>query len=467
LGNGACETVAGTFGIIDSSEMNHQITCSVDQIEEIERIASSTTAGIWRIKRAKIVLGALEGRSVARLVLDVRVGPDSIKRCLDRFAREGLTFFNEPERKPSPREASVERMLAFLEKPPLAGSRQWDEVTVRYIGQDFSAGAVKSVRDLIGSNPQFTRAEIARQVCLMFGLYQSNGKLKITAASIILKRMGMDNLIVLPAPSRSPKSGRKARTKRSRTDIIVPEPREDMQLGTGDLRHLQFVPVKTKRDFYLWNVLVKRYHYIPSCKLWGAQMKYVVYGGRDSLPFGRTTDEEGNGASKKRLRPDPEIDRKTPDLEMPRGRHLLAVLGFGAASWRLASRDKYIGWTDEQRARNPKFVVNNVRFLILPWIKSHNLASRILGGIARQLPIDWEARYHYKPVLLETFVQLNNFRGTCYRAANWIQVGTTRGYGLDKEGKRNAEVKAILVHPLHRKFRRILCNPYHSPHEEK
>jgi hypothetical protein len=123
-----------------------------------------------------------------------------------------------------------------------------------------------------------------------------------------------------------------------------------------------------------------------------------------------------------------------------------------------SSRDAFIGWTDEQRMANLRYVVSNARFLILPWIRCHNLASRILGGAARRLPGDWEARYHYRPVLLETFVQLDRFAGTCYTAANWIQLGTTSGYSLyDTAAKKRVPTKALFVYPLSRRFRKILC----------
>jgi len=113
----------------------------------------------------------------------------------------------------------------------------------------------------------------------------------------------------------------------------------------------------------------------------------------------------------------------------------------------------------DSRLPNLRYVVSNARFLILPWIKLPNLASRILGGIVRRLPRDWEDRYHYRPVLLETFVQLDRFTGTCYKAANWIRLGTTDGYSLyGKKQKKQVPSKAVFVYPLTRKFRDILCS---------
>jgi hypothetical protein len=170
----------------------------------------------------------------------------------------------------------------------------------------------------------------------------------------------------------------------------------------------------------LYNELVERYHYLGYKPLTGAQMRYLVFGG----------------------------DR------------LLAVLGLGAAAWKVAPRERFIGWDPDQRARNLHLVVNNSRFLILPWITSRNLASRILSGIARRLPQDWRQRYGYSPVLLETFVQQDRFQGTCYRASNWIHVGLTQGRGkLDRKFQRPLPVKHIFLYPLQRNFRLQLCSP--------
>jgi hypothetical protein len=433
-------------------ETDHQITCSRKEVEKIEKIARSRTAGIWRIKRAKIIMGTLERKTVDRLVLDVRVPPRSIEKCQEKYAKEGLKYFEKPDRRPTQREAAVERMLAFLEEPPHPGSRQWNSLAVHYIGRDFTARQIRKIRDLIASNQEYSRTEIAHQVCLMFGLYQYDGKPKKTAAGGILKRMDMDNIITLPPVSYV------ARKKRVRIEKTIPEePSEKTILHSCDLEFLQFIPVRTQKDSYLWNDLLDRHHYINSHRLFGAQMRYLVYGGKRPLyPTMRPGDS--NKAPRRSSRQRLSRNWKKLDPDTPRCNHLLAILGFGASAWRMSSRDEYIGWTDEQRAVNLNLVVGNVRFLILPWIESRNLASRILGGITRQLPLDWEARYGFRPVLLETFVQLDRFRGTCYRAANWIQVGTTQGYSLyGKEHKKSVPAKAIFVYPLHRNFRQVLC----------
>ena len=125
----------------------------------------------------------------------------------------------------------------------------------------------------------------------------------------------------------------------------------------------------------------------------------------------------------------------------------------------MAARDQWIGWNVEQRTRNLQLIVNNSRFLVLPWVRIQGLASKILAHNARQLPIDWERRYGYRPWLLETLVDAQRFRGTCYRAANWIHAGQTSGRGrMDREHKTHGQaVKDIYLYPLARNTRQRLC----------
>jgi hypothetical protein len=136
----------------------------------------------------------------------------------------------------------------------------------------------------------------------------------------------------------------------------------------------------------------------------------------------------------------------------------VALLGFGASAWKTQPRDQDIGWTSEQRRRNLHLIVNNARFLIVPWVHCKNLASRILAMITRRLSDDWHARYAYRPVLLETFVEKPRFAGTCYKAANWQYLGDTQGRGKLDTLHRNAQpIKSIWIYPLRSDFRTHLC----------
>jgi len=124
----------------------------------------------------------------------------------------------------------------------------------------------------------------------------------------------------------------------------------------------------------------------------------------------------------------------------------------------MAARDRWIGWSAAQRARNLPFIVNNARFLILPWVQVQGLASKILAHGARQLPDDWERHYGYRPLLLETLVEEERFRGTCYRAANWIALGRTQGRGrMDRDHQAAGRPKLVFVYPLVRQVQQELC----------
>jgi len=169
----------------------------------------------------------------------------------------------------------------------------------------------------------------------------------------------------------------------------------------------------------LWNELIARYHYLGYRPLSGAQMRYLVWSAQGQL---------------------------------------LAALGFGACAWQVQPRDRHIGWNDHQRRAGLHRIVNNARFLILPWVQCGGLASRILSGILKPLRADWRGRYGYEPVLLETFVEIPRFTGTSYRAANWLRLGQTQGRGkVEKQHRQIGPLKDIWVYPLHRDFRKTLC----------
>ena len=139
---------------------------------------------------------------------------------------------------------------------------------------------------------------------------------------------------------------------------------------------------------------------------------------------------------------------------------VLACLLWSSPAWRMAARDSWIGWDDGERGRNLQLIVNNSRFLILPWVRVKGLASKILGACARQLPVDWERLYGYRPLLLETLVDGARFKGTCYRAANWIHLGQTSGRGrMDRKHAAHGEaVKDLYVYPLCRHVeQRLRC----------
>jgi hypothetical protein len=284
----------------------------------------------------------------------------------------------------------------------------------RYCGRLFSENDIQFIRNLIHSQPEANRAELSRQVCRSLQWVRPDGRLKDMSCRVTMIRMQKDGLIRLPEPLRKNGNGR------HQPEITrASDPQAPICLGAGQLGPLTFRSVESRKDSVLYNELIHRYHYLGYKPLTGAQKRYMVFAGSQ----------------------------------------LLAVLGFGASAWKVADRDRFIGWSREQRKRNLQFVVNNARYLILPWVNCHNLASHILSIAAKRLPDDWQQQYGLRPLLLETFVYKDRFNATCYRAANWIHVGQTTGRGKLGRSKRGAlPIKHIFLYPLHPNFRNILSN---------
>jgi len=284
----------------------------------------------------------------------------------------------------------------------------------RYCGRDFSEPELEQIRKTIASDERLNRVKISRRVCELFGWYKRDGGLKEMSCRVALLRMEHDGLICLPPPQK----GNGNRTAKVRISSAS-DPQSEVRVGAGALGALRLEMVVKGATSQLWNELIERYHYLGHKPLPGAQLRYFVFSGS----------------------------------------RLLAALGFGASAWSVADRDCYIGWTAKQRKDNLYLIVNNARFLILPWIKSQNLASKILSLACKQIRDDWQARYNYSPVLLETFVEVDRFAGTCYKAANWTQVGITQGRGkLEKSKQGKLPKKYILLYPLVRDFKEQLCN---------
>lgn len=280
----------------------------------------------------------------------------------------------------------------------------------RYSGRDFSDQELMQIRELIAGNPMSTRAELSRLTCELLHWHKIDGGLKAMSCRVAMLRMQSDGLIELPAATGKRPQSRIELTPNTAPEAVIEQP-------VNDLMALQLCPVVSSTQSRLWNEYIQRYHYLGYKTLPGAQLRYFVSSGE----------------------------------------RFVALLGFGASAWQTAPRDDYIGWDHDQRKRNLQLIVNNARFLILPWVKSKNLASKILGMVARQLPIDWQARYQYRPVLLETFVEKERFTGTCYKAANWVHVGETKGRGkLGPAGKQSVPIKDIWLYPLTRDFRSTL-----------
>lgn len=262
-----------------------------------------------------------------------------------------------------------------------------------------------------------TRAALARGLCSTFSWTDAKGDSKLMSARVMLLKMERAGLLTLPSPrSRyTPCKGIRL------TDLSLAG---DSLSGTVADLSLSFERVATPQSSRMWNELIHRWHYLGYVPLPGAQIRYLV---------------------------------------RHRGQ-VIACLGFGAAAWTVADRDRFIGWSHEARVANLSRVVNNARFLILPWVTVPHLASHLLAQAARLIRVDWPTLYGVTPLLLETFVERSRFRGTCYKAANWISVGKTQGRGKkDTHNQYLLPVKEIFLYPLSPRFRDVLSQPSSDP----
>ncbi len=285
---------------------------------------------------------------------------------------------------------------------------------MRYCGRDFTDEEIKIIRRIISEDPNRSRRKISKIVCETFGWYKHAGGLKDMSCRVALLRMQDDGFIKLPLARTRNGNGKLCIQRTQATD-----PQATFTIPASSFSELKLEIVAKKQESYLWNEYIDRYHYLGYKPLPGAQLRYFV-----------------------KLK-----------------EQIIALFGFGAAAWKTAPRDHFIGWTKEQRERNIHLVVNNARFLLLPWVKSKNLASKLLSILSKQLPIDWYNRYKYRPVLFETFVECKKFLGTSYKAANWLHVGRTKGLGKVYWGRSlNLPIKNIYLYPLTKSFRHILCS---------
>jgi hypothetical protein len=254
-------------------------------------------------------------------------------------------------------------------------------------------------------------------VCELLEWRRANGALKARECWEFLERLEAHGAFELPA-----KQATKPKGARTRVPRTARGERGAPVRGTlSAFAPIELILVREPGQRTLWRELVGRYHYQGHAVPYGAQLRYLV----------------------RVLRPEPQV---------------VGCLQFSSPAWRMAARDEWIGWDDGQRGRALQRVVNNSRFLLLPWVEVRNLASAVLARAARRLPGDWEAAYAVRPVLLETLVDSTRFAGTSYRAANWVAVGSTSGRGrMDRAHQRHGHApKAVWVYPLCRDARERL-----------
>jgi hypothetical protein len=275
-----------------------------------------------------------------------------------------------------------------------------------------NAEELERIRHLIAAEGHHGRSHLSRQLCRLWDWRQANGAYREIACRELLRKLDARGLITLP-PQRCP-----SRTPGYRNHTSLPATLATQPLA-GTLENfprlaVELVSRTAQEKFY--NGLIGAHHYLGYGQGTGEQLKYLI-----------STE----------ARP-------------------LAAMGFAAAAWRVSCRDHLIGWDDHAREKNLPLLVNNHRFLILPWIHIPNLASFVLAKVLGRVREDWRHVYAHDIVLAETFVEKGRFLGTCYRAANWLRVGETVGRGRnDRASRFEAPVKEVYVYPLDQNFRAI------------
>lgn len=273
------------------------------------------------------------------------------------------------------------------------------------------------VQEVVESCRGLSRFELAQTVCELLDWRRQHGGLKARECRDLLEQLEREGRIALP-------DKRPGRPIGARTKVPLSEagqPGSPVRGSVETLGPVMVELVKDERHRRLFRELVGRYHDLGYRTPFGAQMRYLVW-------------------------------------EAAEQRRVLGAVQLSSPAWRLAVRDRWIGWSEQVRRRNLQRLVNNSRLLVLPWVQSSNLVSRVLSLLMRRLPEDWAARYGVEPLLVETLVDSSRYRGTCYRAANWIELGATTGRGrMDREHERHGLApKTVLVYPLVRDARRRL-----------
>lgn len=288
--------------------------------------------------------------------------------------------------------------------------------SICYRGRTLNAGDLEFIRRLIAEHPQLSRRRLSVKLCQAWNWVQPNGQLRDMVCRSLMLQLHRRGLIKLPAKRQSPFNNVIERRRRQLTGTMEtnPEPLETSfaQLGPVEIRQVRRTPEEP-----LFGSLMHHYHYLGYTQPVGEHLKYLAFA------------------------------RGQP----------VAALAWSSSSPHVRHRDQFVGWTRQECFRNIHLVAYNTRFLILPWVKVPHLASHLLGCMARQMSRDWQQLYGHPVHLLETFVDPERFRGTCYRAANWIYLGLTTGRGRrGTTSGPNRSRKEHWVYPLGRNFRRHL-----------
>ncbi|MEZ4447800.1 MAG: DUF4338 domain-containing protein [Polyangiaceae bacterium] len=287
------------------------------------------------------------------------------------------------------------------------------QTLLRYRGRDVNPADVAFIRELIAAHPTKSRRALSTELCHAWNWYQPNGATRDMVCRSLMLMLHRAGHIELPEPRPGMRNPLAERRRPAPVDVdTTPLDASLAALGPLTIRQVRRTP-----DESIVNGLIEQHHYLGYVQPVGEHLKYLVLAG----------------------------DRP------------LACFTFGSAPRHLAPRDKFIGWSPEARKENIHKIAYNGRFLVLPWVHVPHLASHLLGHMARRLSHDWQEVYDHPIHFIETFVHFERYKGTCYRAANWIQLGRTTGRGKDDHTNRvNRPIKDVLGMALCKRFREKL-----------
>lgn len=282
-----------------------------------------------------------------------------------------------------------------------------------YRGRAITGTDIDFIKELIAAHPLESRRTLSAKLCEVWQWRQANGALRDMVCRGMLLMLHRAGHIELPPVKFVPHNPLAQRVR----PVPAPIDTTPMELRLCDLQPLEFAQVRRSGDEPLFNGLMEEHHYLGYEQPVGEHLKYLAW---------------ANG------RP-------------------VACVAWSSAPRHIGARDRYIGWDQQTRRRNIRFLAYNTRFLILPWVKVPHLASHILGRMAARLSADWQQVYGHPIYFVETFVDPERFRGTCYRAANWVVLGKTTGRGKQSNSYvPNRSIKEVLGYPLTKRFRQLL-----------
>jgi hypothetical protein len=287
------------------------------------------------------------------------------------------------------------------------------DVVLRYRGRAVTSSDVDFIQRLIAEHHVLSRRALSKKLCEAWNWVQPNGQLRDMVCRGLMLQLHRKGLIDLPARRRTPPNPFVERARPERIEVApVPLWASLSEIGPVELRQVRRGPQEA-----LVKSLVEQYHYLGYVQPVGEHLKYLVTA--QGQPIG--------------------------------------CFCWSSAPRHLGPRDRYIGWSKQERRANVHLIGYQTRFLILPWVRVPHLASHLLGRMSRQLSADWQRVYAHPVYFTETFVDPSRYRGTCYRAANWTYLGLTTGRGKNDQTKKpNRPVKQVFGYPLHRNFRRKL-----------